>query len=398
MQGVESSSRGAVRVLAASRFASLTGTEAAFVALLYVVYARTGSPAWVSAALLLTFGAEALAGPIGGFLGDRFDRRAVMVASELAGAASFAVLALLHDPAAMIAVAFVGALTTAPFLAASTAAVPGLVREADLTWANSTVSIGRNAGLLVGPPLGGALVAATGAPLVFLLNAGSFLASAALLMRLPRGLRAQESDDPAHRGLRAGYAFLRRDRTLFLLTAGWVVILAGLGSVFVAEIPLARAFNAGSLGYGLISAGWGGGAILGAFLGRALAARDESRTLVGGTLVMALGFAVVAVTPWFALVLLAMLGAGAGDGANLVAEQNVLQRRSPDAVRARVAAAFEATVMGALTLSFAAAGPVVAALGVRGSYALAAASCLAGSAVLAAAVRAQGEPARAAAG
>ena len=50
--------------------------------------------AWVSAALLAWIGVGGLVSPIAGSLGDRYDRRRVMIASDLAGAATFAAIAL----------------------------------------------------------------------------------------------------------------------------------------------------------------------------------------------------------------------------------------------------------------------------------------------------------------
>ena len=83
-------SRSAVRRLALARLISITGGAAAFAALNFTVYERTGSAAWLSASLLLTFGVAGVFAPLGGVLGDRFDRKRVMIASDLAGAACYA--------------------------------------------------------------------------------------------------------------------------------------------------------------------------------------------------------------------------------------------------------------------------------------------------------------------
>ena len=55
-----------------ARMISVTGTRASWIALVSVVYARTGSGAWVSAALVVQFGVSALSAPWAGALGDRF--------------------------------------------------------------------------------------------------------------------------------------------------------------------------------------------------------------------------------------------------------------------------------------------------------------------------------------
>src|SRR5437870_3434263 len=91
-------SKAPVRRLATARLISITGGGAAYLALNYTVYKRTGSATWVAAALFLTFGMEGIIGGLAGGLGDRFDRRKVMIASDLAGAACFFAMAVVHAP------------------------------------------------------------------------------------------------------------------------------------------------------------------------------------------------------------------------------------------------------------------------------------------------------------
>ena len=87
-----------VRRIAVARLISITGGAAAYTALMLTMYERTGSPTWLSATLLLTFGVSGFFSPIGGIIADRFDRKAVMIASDLLGAACFVAMALSHDP------------------------------------------------------------------------------------------------------------------------------------------------------------------------------------------------------------------------------------------------------------------------------------------------------------
>jgi len=60
----------------------MTGTDAAFVALAYEVYRLTNSTVWLSATLLLTFGITGVLRPFAGALGDRYDRRKIMVSPK----------------------------------------------------------------------------------------------------------------------------------------------------------------------------------------------------------------------------------------------------------------------------------------------------------------------------
>ena len=367
---------------------SLTGGEAAYIALMVAIYDSTGSAAWMSATLLLTWGATGVLTPFGGALGDRFDRRKVMIASDLAAGASIACLALTTTPAIMLAIALVSAAAQAPFFSASTASVPNLVQADEIAWANGTVAVGRNAGQVLGPVLGGTLVGVIDPAGVFLLNAACFAASAALVFTV-RGRfsdrRDPESDE--HRGVRAGFRFLLADRVLRLITLAWVVLLAGVGPILVAELPLARSFGEGSTGYGLLAGSWGAGAIAGSFLGQRLGSRRERIAMIASALGMATGFAVIGVANWFVMVLFGMAFAGVAEGAGSVAEQGIVQRRTPDAVRSRVIAASEAALLIAFAASFAVAAPIIHVFGVQGTYVIAAAASLAAAAILVPAMR-----------
>jgi MFS family permease len=364
-------SRAAARRLSIARLISLTGSEAAFTALLVVLFERTASSTWISAALLLTLGARGALTPLAGALGDRFDRRRVMIASDLLGAACFAALALTDSPPALLALAFLAAVAETPFFPAASASVPNLVTAPDLAWANSTIAVGANVGYLMGPALGGILVTALGAPAVFLLNGASFVLSAGLVATVRGSFRGVHQEDEAHRGVRAGFRFLLGDPTLRTMTLAFAVFAVSLGSVLVAELPLADSFDAGAFGFGLIATCFGAGALAGSLAGRLLNETNERKVLVAASFVTAAGFGAVAVAPAFAFVLLAMLVSGASDGLVDVGVELLFQRRSPDAVRSRVIAALEAVFLLGLTLAFLFAGALVDAWGPRAAYAVA---------------------------
>ena len=378
----------AIRRLAAARVISVTGSEAGWIALMVAIYAATHSTVWMSAALFVSIGASGLFTPLLGALGDRFDRRRVMIASELAAAGVAAVMAFTHHPLALIALAFISAIAQSPYFSASTAAVPNLVPAGEIAWANSTIAIGRNAGALLGPLLGGAIAGFLDPSVVFGANAICFAGSAAMVFTVHGSFadpdRAQVEE---HEGLRAGFRFILADPVLRLITLAWIVLLFLLGPVLVAELPLARSFGAGSVGYGILVACWGGGAIVGSFVGRRLAVAYERMTMVGGCAVIGAGFAVVAFAPAFGFALAGMATAGLAEGSVSVSEQGILQRRTPDAVRSRATAATEAAILGAFALSFPAAGFLINLIGVRGVYLLAGAGCAVSAFILIPAMR-----------
>lgn len=372
------SSRAAVRRLALARLISLTGGAAAYLALNFLIYERTHSATWVAAALFLTFGTIGFVSPFAGALGDRFNRQRVMIASDLAAAVCFFGMALVHDPGVLLVFAFCSAAAEAPFLSSSSAAIPNLVGEDDLAWANSMVTLGRNAGILLGPLLGGLLVASIGAGAVFALNAVTFLASAALVATTHGRFSGDRQEGEEHRGLRAGFRFLFADRVLRAIALSWLMLVLGLGMTMVADVPLVNLFHAGSFGYGVLIACWGGGSIVGSLLGRRLRTSNEAWWLLASIGVIAATSVATGLSPWFALVLGAILVMGIGDGISLVAEQGIMQRRTPDVVRSRVSGTFDAVVHIGMAVSYVIAGPAVSWLGARGVYILGGAAAFLG--------------------
>ena len=329
--------RSAVRRLALARLISITGGAAAFAALNFTVYERTGSAAWLSASLLLTFGVSGVFAPLGGMLGDRFDRKRVMIVSDLAGAGCFLALAFVHEPALLLALGFVAAVVEAPFWSASAAAIPNLVGKDDLAWANGLLQIGGNAGIMLGPALGGVLLAAIGPGMVFGLNAFSFVVSAAIIATV-RGRFAEDRSehDDEHRGFRAGFVFIARDRVLRTIVLAWVALVFGIGLAMVADVPLAELFGSGSTGYGLMIGAFGAGSVIGSIAGRKMHERNEARALIIGTIVMGATTAGIALSPWFPPILALLVLCGAADAVIMIADRSIQQRRTPDAVRSRV--------------------------------------------------------------
>jgi MFS family permease len=90
------------RRLALARLVSLTGGGAAYIALIAAVYDETGSAAWVSAALFSGVIGTVLAAPFAGWLGDRYDRRVVMIAADLAAAGVSTAMALTGQAEALV--------------------------------------------------------------------------------------------------------------------------------------------------------------------------------------------------------------------------------------------------------------------------------------------------------
>jgi MFS family permease len=376
-----------VRRLAIGRLISVTGGAAAYTALNYTVWERTHSPFMQALSLLLTFGVAGLVGPLTGALGDRFNRRTVMIWSEAISAVFFAAMVFAKDPGLLIALAFGSAIAELPFFSASRAAIPNLVgSDEDLSWANSLVSMGVHAGIAVGPVIGGGLVAIL-APgetppadrlylagaVVFGLNTISFLVSLAVTLTVRGRFEEERSSEPQpeHEGVLAGAMYLFREPVLRRMAIAWLVFVLGMGMGMVADAPLAESFGTGGWGFGLLIACWGTGSVLGTVVGRWMNSRTEPLWMVFGAAGVAVSAFGVGLFGLFPLVLVSLLVMGTSDGVSIVAENGIMQRRTPDAVRSRTMAALEAVLSLGLAIAYLAAGPVLRVVEAQTVYVIA---------------------------
>ena len=140
---------------------------------------RTGSAGWVAAAVLVTIVPAVVVGPFAGVLADRWDRRRLMVAIDLARAAVMLALAGLvaADAPPIVAIVLVGfnALLGTPYRPAIAAATPQVVDEQSLAAANATESVVGQITWFVGPALGAFVLAVSSAEWAFVVNSATFL-------------------------------------------------------------------------------------------------------------------------------------------------------------------------------------------------------------------------------
>jgi predicted MFS family arabinose efflux permease len=375
----------AIRRLAIAKLISVIGSLAAYTALIDLVFRRTdGSPIALSVTILLTIGATGIFGPFGGLIADRWDRRLAMIGSDLAGAVLFAVMAFIGSIEAIVAVALLTAIASTPFRAGSTAAIPSLAGDDTLVArANSWIGIGTNLGIVFGPAIGGVLAASLGAGPVFLLNAASFVVSAALVwsIRAPFSGASEKVHERGSAALLAGFRFIRHEPVLLLAVLAWMVLHLGGGMDLVADRPIAEVFRAGSAGYGAILGIYGVGAVIGAWAAARLTAASELPVVVAGFAIAGFLGIGIALAPIFAIVLACNVVWGVADGVTTVARQGILQRRTPDALRSRVAAASDTAFQAALVAPFLAAGPVIATIGAQATYAVGAVAFFAAAAL-----------------
>jgi len=361
------------RRLAAALAASQIGDWLYNVALLTVVYERTGSPAWIALTTAARVVPIVVLGPLGGVVADRFDRRRVMIASDVLRMVLMAALALVAAAGLpVVAAPVLAALVTAagsaypPAVAATT---PRLVADEQLVAANALRSAIGAASIVVGPALGAGLLLVASPSAAILVNAVTFAVSALLVASIP----GSEAFAPARSGatasvladLRDGAAALRRSRPVVVLIGAEIATSAVYGAQTVLLVLLARRF--GGDGYGLLIGAIGAGGLLGAAIGGRVAGRS-SAVLVAALLLVAAAMALLAATPSLPA---AMLFAAAGGVGSIVVEimsETGMQRHLDDTVLARAYGLALPAVLGGIVAGSLVAAPLQAAVGLDGAF------------------------------
>ena len=354
--------------------ASIAGQWSYSIALAVFAY-RHGGAAAVGLVGLIRALPAAAAAPFAALLADRYRRERIMLAADIARAATIggAGAAALADLAPSIVYALAGAtsvLATA-FGPAEKALLPQLARTPEeLTAANVASSTIDSVGSFIGPALGGLLLAATSPGVVFLVTAATFLWSGALVLGIRSGER-EAVDQPggfareAAAGFRA-IALERRLRVVVLLFAAQTLV-AGALSVLVVVTAL-DLLDQDESTVGLFNAAAGVGGVIGAGVVLALVGR---RRLAGdfglGILLWGVPLALIGVwpNPVVAFVLLGVLGLG--NTLVDVSGLTLLQRTADDAVLARVFGVLESLLIGTIGLGAIIAPLLIEGIGIRGA-------------------------------
>ncbi|MDQ3658097.1 MAG: MFS transporter, partial [Actinomycetota bacterium] len=162
---------------------SFVGDFVSTVALVVLIVQITHSATAVGGVLVARL-LPTLASPLVGVLADRLDRRAILVASDLARAILILAVIFTRDIVVLYVLVFLMGLARTFFNPTVRAAFPSVVGGGDLTRANAIISGTFSVSITVGPAIGGLLVATVGVNAAFVLDAVTYLISAAFLSRI----------------------------------------------------------------------------------------------------------------------------------------------------------------------------------------------------------------------
>ncbi len=326
-----------------------------------------------------------LLGPVAGVFVDRWDRKRVLIATDIGRGVVMALIPFTNEVLTLVLATLIIELMSALFAPAKDSVLPALVRQRELVAANQINLLVTYGTLPLGAAVYSALLAFTvamapeggflaGRPLAIPIwfNALSFWLSALLLLWLrvpPRGEfgSSHASEVSAWTSLKQGFRFVGTQPVIRALIFGVMVAFAVAGVVITTGEFFANLLNAGPSGYGILVAIVGVGLVAGLLAAEPLTHRIEpERLFAPGIGAAGISLLVTATMPnlWAAVVPALVMGLGAG--VSFICGYTILQRRSEDSMRGRTFGAFNSGVRVAIFGSSVAVPLLIGVLGREG--------------------------------
>lgn len=347
-------------------------------ALLWFVYAVTGSPLKTTVIGLLQTLPPILFGPFIGVLVDRFPKKAILITSDVARGLLIGLIPCLvpiehFTVESLYVLTFLFGMATAVFVPTLSSAVPFMVARPQFTAANALLQSTTSLGIIIGPAVSGLGIAFSGSQDVLCVNALTYFASAACL--LPIRLRATEQAPDSSAGWRPFIRHLLEGLRYAFLTHRTLLILIVLASIYTfgsgAFTTLFPVFGRQLLGLGPVEVGylwsWLGVGLLLSSIGLIwLSAWDLHKRLLAIAVSCALaGLAVVGLT-WtdsvgVASAYVVCIGIGLGTWTPIA--WGIIQEVAPPGMVGRVMAVYTAMATATSMLGMSAFGWVAESFG-----------------------------------
>ena len=372
------------RLFLTGQIISLSGTWMQTVAQSWLVYRLTHSELLLGTAAFCTHAPVLLLAPLGGVVADRFSRRAVVLTTQtlfMLQAATLAWLTLTGRVTVthVLVLATVLGTVNAFDVPARQALMIHMTAREDLLSAISLNSAMFNLARVIGPSLGGIVVASVGEGICFLLNAVSFVAVLGCLvaLRLPVIAIAQAESAWSHMIAGFRYAWSNRPVRSTLFVCGAVTICAApmlvLAPVFADAI-----FHRGSAGLGFMTAALGAGAVIGTLrLARRPDASRLSDVILMSGLTMGAGLIGLAVSPNFVLALACSMLIGYSVFRQNASANTLIQTEILDEYRGRVMSLYSMMAIGLLPIGSIIGGWAAEHVGARWTVSVSGIGCLA---------------------
>ncbi|MCD6291247.1 MAG: MFS transporter [Anaerolineae bacterium] len=348
-----------------------------FLALLISVNRLTGSTLAMSIMTISFSLPQLLFGMFAGVYVDRWDRRRIMLFSDISRGGLVLLCLLVHGPDQVwiyYLVGFVHGTLGSFFNPARDATIPNLVDPGELLAANTLAQTTQTAAMLLGPAAAGFLIDAYGVDIAFIVNSITFLISALTIATIP-SQRARPAEQAEQRGgwadvwkdMREGLSVAVHNRTVLGMAAMLTVLMLGLGAVNVLWVPyMDRYFGIGPRGLGIMDSVQGVGMLIGSLIVGNLAGRLRKGWLMAGSIaVIGVGISAVGISPTFSLILVAIFIVGFFIPPAQAAGTTLIQMSVANVQLGRVNAAIGTVVTVANLISMGGAGVAGDAIGIR---------------------------------
>ena len=308
---------------------------------------------------------------LGGPVADSFNRRSILFITQSIMTLTALVLALLTFSGHIqlwhiYALTAIQASAVAFDLPARQAMVPNLVPAADLPNAFSMQSIAANTGSVVGPLLGGVVIASVGQGYTYLFNAISFLAVILALVaigRVPQDMTRSTGVNLSAVG--DGVRFiLSRPMILSTMLLDFVATFFASANTLM-PIVARDILKVGELGYGVLSSAQSIGSVLaGLVISQLPFLRRQGPIFVGAIVVFGAATIVFGFSHVFVLTLLTLILMGAADAVSTIIRNTIRQLQTPDHLRGRMTSLNQIFFQGGPQLGEVEAGIVAQLFGV----------------------------------
>lgn len=373
------------RLLIGGEIVSNLGTQAAMVALPYQIFVLSHSATLVGLLGAFELGPMIVVSVVGGALIDRHDRRPILALAQVGVtvvACALGAAAVLGHPPVVVVLVLGGLLAGASALDSITRAaiVPGLLGAEHLRSGLAFNYGVQQATMVVGPAVGGVLIAVTGVGDIYFVDSVSCVAMlAAALAMSPQPPLGVAEHPPVRRAIAEGLRFVGGNRPL----AGSFVIdlnamTFGMPRALFAVLSL-TVYHAGASGTGLLYAGIAAGGTLAVLSsGWVAQARRLGRIVIivvvlWGAAILGMGL-VRSIAP--AIVLL--VAAGWFDGISAVCRTTISQTLTPDRLRGRMSAVYSLVVTSGPRLGDIESGVVAGLAGALNSVLIGGGACILG--------------------
>ena len=346
------------RLLVAAFIVDQVGSWAYNVVLIVWVFDKTHSPAWIAATTASGWVPRALFSAYAGVLADRYERTAVMLVSPLLSFVAMIGVAVTvaadGPPAVALLLAATAGACASGYRPAAAAVIPEVVSERELVPANGIFGALEGLVVVLGPGIGGLFLLAGSAAAGITFNAMTFLAAALLVARLKVRSRggAGSHDEPFRRQFADGIRALVTRPVVLVLVLFCCLDSMVYAASTVVYVPLSERLGTGSNGYSYLIAGFAVGGVAAAGLANRLSAAARLAPMIlGGMLLLALPFALVAVVHEPVVAFLLQIVSGVGMVIVDMLAITALQRDLPGDVMSRVFGIFESAVPASLLVA-----------------------------------------------